>query len=48
MSKKLFTEKEMNILTKNPYVKSVTPKGITYTDEFKELFIAQNEQGKTP
>lgn len=48
MSKKLFTEKEINILSKIPYVKSVTSKGITYTDEFKELFIVQNEQGKTP
>ncbi|WHX39597.1 IS3 family transposase [Mesobacillus sp. AQ2] len=48
MSKKLFTEKEIQILSKNTYVKSVSSKGITYTDEFKELFIAQNEQGKTP
>lgn len=29
-------------------MKSVSPKGITYTDEFKELFIAQNEKGKFP
>lgn len=48
MSKKIFTEKEIKTLSKNPYVKSVTSKGITYTDEFKELFIAQNKQGKTP
>ncbi|KKK36359.1 tranposase, partial [Mesobacillus campisalis] len=48
MSKKIFTKKEIEILSKNPYVKSVSPKGITYTDEFKELFIAQNEKGKFP
>lgn len=48
MSKKLFTEKAIKILSKNPYVKSVTSKRVIYTDEFKELFIAQNEQGKTP
>jgi transposase len=48
MSKKLFTEKEIQILSKNTFVKSVSSKGITYTDEFKELFITQNEQGKTP
>lgn len=48
MSKKLFTEKEINLLTRNPYVKSVSSKGITYTDEFKRHFIAENESGKTP
>jgi len=48
MSKKLFTEKEIQTLSKNAYVKTVSSKGITYTDEFKELFITQNEQGMTP
>jgi transposase len=48
MSKKIFSKKEIEILSKNPYVKSVSPKGITYTDEFKELFIAQKEKGKFP
>lgn len=48
MSKKLFTEKETNKLSDNPFVKSVSSKGITYTNEFKELFVAQNKQGKTP
>lgn len=41
MSKKLFAEKEINLLSKNPYVKSVSSKGITYTDEFKRIFIAK-------
>jgi hypothetical protein len=46
MSKKLFTDKEINLLSANPYVKSVSAKGITYTDEFKRIFIAEKEKGK--
>jgi transposase len=46
MSKKMFTEKEINLLSANPYVKSVSAKGITYTDEFKRIFIAEKEKGK--
>lgn len=48
MSKKIFTEKEIAILSKNQYVKKVSAKGITYTDEFKQIFIAENEKGKYP
>lgn len=48
MSKKTFTEKEIKLLSKNPYVKSCSFKGITYTDEFKRHFIAENENGKSP
>ncbi|SET84631.1 hypothetical protein SAMN05216389_1391, partial [Oceanobacillus limi] len=48
MSKRLFTEKEIRILSKNLYVKSVSEKGITYTDEFKRIFITENEKGKFP
>ncbi len=48
MTKTLFTEKEVQILSKNRYVKSVSQKGITYTDEFKRIFIEENEQGKPP
>ena len=48
MSKRLFTEKEVKILSNNPYVKSVSLKGITYTDEFKHLFIEENAGGKLP
>ena len=47
MSKKIFSEKEINELSKNKYVKKVSEKGITYTDEFKRLFIAENEKGKS-
>ena len=48
MSIKTFTEKEMKSLLKNPNVKAVSSKGITYTDEFKRDFIIQNEAGKLP
>lgn len=48
MSKKTFTEKEIQILSSNPYVKSVGAKGITYTEEYKRIFIAENEKGKFP
>lgn len=48
MSEKLFTDKEMKRLSENPYVKAVSSKGITYTDEFKRFFMAENEKGKLP
>ena len=48
MSKKLFSSKDIEILPKNKYVKKVSEKGITYSDEFKRLFIAENEKGKFP
>ena len=48
MSKKLFTEKERKILSTNQYVKKISPKGITYTDEFKRIFITENKNGKFP
>ena len=48
MSKKIFSEKEINELSKNKYVKKVSQKGITYTNEFKLHFIAEYEMGKTP
>lgn len=48
MSKKFFTEREIKLLSGNPYVKSVSSKGITYTDEFKELLVTENSKGKLP
>lgn len=48
MSKKLFSSKDIEILSKNKYVKKASEKGITYTDEFKRLFISENEKGKFP
>ncbi len=48
MSNKIFTEKEIKLLSANKYVKSVSSKGITYNEEFKHIFIAENEKGKLP
>lgn len=48
MSKKIFTDKEIKLLSNNPYVKSVSSKAITYTDAFKQLFISENNKGKLP
>lgn len=47
MSKKTFTDKEILELSKNKYIKNVTAKGITYTNEFKLQFIAEYKNGKT-
>jgi hypothetical protein len=46
MSIKLFTEKEISLLSKNLYIKNISVKSITYTDEFKRIFIAESEKGK--
>lgn len=48
MTKKLFTKREIQILSNNLYVKSVSQKGITYTEEFKHILIEENEKGKLP
>lgn len=48
MSKHFFTEKEIKLLSTNPYVKSVSLKVITYSYEFKRIFIAEYEKGKLP
>jgi len=46
MSIKLFTEKEIASLSNNPYIKNISAEAITYTDEFKRIFIAESEKGK--
>lgn len=48
MSKKIFTEQEVRILSLNECVKNVSTKLITYTDEFKRIFIEEYESGKLP
>lgn len=48
MSKKLFTKQQQAQLKLNPYVKNVSSKAITYTDEFKEFFIGEYDKGKFP
>ncbi|WP_432613181.1 IS3 family transposase [Halobacillus litoralis] len=46
MSKKTFTGKEVKQLSSNPYVKKVSTKGITYTEDFKRIVIVEKEKGK--
>ncbi|MBB6024955.1 transposase-like protein [Paenibacillus sp. JGP012] len=48
MSKKHFTTQEQDQLRRNPYVKNVSAKAITYTDAFKERFIQEYSQGTLP
>ena len=46
MSKRDFTEEEIKELNKNPYIKHVGTRGITYTEEFKAHFIEEKNNGK--
>ena len=48
MSNKLFSPDEMELFSRNKYVEKVSSKSITYTDEFKRIFIAENLAGKPP
>lgn len=47
MSKKIFSNEQVNLLSKNKYVRNVSKKGITYTNEFKIHFISESNKGKT-
>ena len=48
MSKNYFTPEQVEELRKNKYVKHVSEKAITYTEEFKEFFIIEYKKGKLP
>ncbi|MFL0198804.1 HTH domain-containing protein [Clostridium sp. WILCCON 0269] len=48
MGKNYFTDDQLEALLKNPYVKSASAKAITYSEEFKEYFVAEYQAGKTP
>ena len=48
MSKKLFSADEIKLLLTNRYIKTISTRAITYTDEFKILFIAERSKGKLP
>ena len=48
MTKQYFTKRQQEQLKRNPNVKSVSEKAITYSDEFKRYFISENEHGKLP
>lgn len=43
-----FTNKEVEELKQNPYVKRVSNSSITYTKEFKELFVFKHSEGQSP
>lgn len=43
-----FTDEQVEQLRKNPYVKHVSNKAITYEDSFKEYFYLQYSSGYTP
>jgi transposase len=43
-----FTEEQQEELRKNPYIKKVSDKSITYSTEFRELFANEYRSGKAP
>lgn len=48
MSKKPFTAEEIIILRQNPFTYKVTNNTLSFTKEFKELFITEYNAGITP
>lgn len=48
MGKNYFTPEQVEQLKKNKYVKHVSEKAITYTEEFKEVFMLEYNSGKLP
>lgn len=48
MSRKHFTQEQITILSQNPYVYSVTGARLSFTKEFKEIFLAAYQAGELP
>ena len=48
MSKKVFTNEEVEMLRNNPYTYAVTPHILSFTKEFKELFWKEYQEGGIP
>lgn len=48
MGKNYFTPEQVEQLRKNKYVKHASEKEITYTEEFKEVFMNEYNLGKLP
>lgn len=48
MGKHYFTEEQQQLLRENPYIKKVSKKAITYSMQFKELFLIEYKSGKLP
>lgn len=45
---KNFTDDEIIILMQNPYISKISTSTITYTSEFRELFVNEYQNGKAP
>ena len=45
--KNLFTEEEIELLSQNPNVKSITESTVIFTEEFRESFYEQAKAGKS-
>ena len=48
MSKKVFSDQEVEILRSNQYTYLVTPRKLLFTKEFKELFWSEYQTGAIP
>ncbi|MEL7623040.1 MAG: HTH domain-containing protein [Clostridiales bacterium] len=48
MGRNYFTDDQIEELQKNPYVKKVSNKALTYTDDFKAVFTEKYRQGNPP
>ena len=48
MGKNYLTAEQVEQLRQNKYVKKVSEKAITYTEEFKEVFLLEYNSGKLP
>lgn len=48
MSRKTFTPEEITILLANPFTYKVTNSTLSFTKEFKKLFIEKYSEGMTP
>lgn len=48
MSKKVFTNEEIEMLRSNPYTYTITPHILSFTKEFKELFWKEYQAGAVP
>ena len=48
MGKYYFTKEVLEFLKESPYVKNVSEKAVTYTDEFKELFLKEYKKLPSP
>jgi len=48
MSRKQFTDEQMQLLRQNPYTHSVTRTRLSFTKKFKEIFHAEYQAGEFP